>query len=144
LGANTIGHIAEACARGDADSAAREGPLQLPNLVRLGLGEACRLASGSSPPGLAAGGREGRCGCAAEVSRGKDTPSGHWEIAGVPVPFDWDISRARSLASPMRLWRNCASVRHFRAFLEIAMRPERRSSPNSALAYPIGEADLLH
>src|SRR5207248_3710316 len=28
-------------------------------------------------------------GCASEVSRGKDTPSGHWEIAGVPVSFDW-------------------------------------------------------
>jgi phosphopentomutase len=28
-------------------------------------------------------------GCAEEVSSGKDTPSGHWELAGVPVPFDW-------------------------------------------------------
>jgi phosphopentomutase len=27
--------------------------------------------------------------CAAEISKGKDTPSGHWEIAGVPVAFDW-------------------------------------------------------
>ncbi|HET9068248.1 MAG TPA: phosphopentomutase, partial [Amaricoccus sp.] len=26
---------------------------------------------------------------ATEVSRGKDTPSGHWELAGVPVPWDW-------------------------------------------------------
>jgi phosphopentomutase len=24
-----------------------------------------------------------------EKSRGKDTPSGHWELAGVPVPWDW-------------------------------------------------------
>jgi phosphopentomutase len=24
-----------------------------------------------------------------EVSHGKDTLSGHWEIAGVPVLFDW-------------------------------------------------------
>ena len=24
-----------------------------------------------------------------EVSSGKDTPSGHWEIAAVPVPFEW-------------------------------------------------------
>ncbi len=23
------------------------------------------------------------------MSRGKDTPSGHWELAGVPVPWDW-------------------------------------------------------
>ncbi|MCP5085177.1 MAG: phosphopentomutase, partial [Alphaproteobacteria bacterium] len=26
-----------------------------------------------------------------ETSRGKDTPSGHWEIAGVPVEFDWTV-----------------------------------------------------
>ena len=25
------------------------------------------------------------------MSKGKDTPSGHWEIAGVPVPFDWHV-----------------------------------------------------
>jgi phosphopentomutase len=24
-----------------------------------------------------------------EVSPGKDTPSGHWELAGLPVPWDW-------------------------------------------------------
>jgi phosphopentomutase len=88
-GADTVGHIAQACARGAADSAAREGLLHVPNLARLGLGEACRLASGQVPPGLATRQMEGRHGCAAEVSKGKDTPSGHWELAGVPVPFDW-------------------------------------------------------
>src|SRR5712671_4152181 len=31
----------------------------------------------------------GRFGCAREISKGKDTPSGHWELAGVPVPFEW-------------------------------------------------------
>jgi phosphopentomutase len=31
----------------------------------------------------------GAFGHAKELSRGKDTPSGHWEIAGVPVDFDW-------------------------------------------------------
>src|SRR3954464_1609917 len=51
-GANTIGHIAEACARGEADDPTRSGPLQLPNMVRMGLGEACRLATGTIPPGL--------------------------------------------------------------------------------------------
>jgi phosphopentomutase len=30
-----------------------------------------------------------RYGCAAEQSKGKDTPSGHWEIAGLPLAFDW-------------------------------------------------------
>lgn len=51
-GADTVGHIAEACARGDADCEARSGPLHVPNLVALGLGEACRMATGRVPPGL--------------------------------------------------------------------------------------------
>ncbi|MBK5957707.1 phosphopentomutase [Rhodoplanes elegans] len=90
-GADTIGHIAEACARGAADrDGVRAGSLMLPNLVRLGLGEACRLATGRVPPGLAADAPPiGGFGCATETSRGKDTPSGHWEIAGCPVTFDW-------------------------------------------------------
>jgi len=89
-GADTVGHIAEACARGQADSERRQGPLRLPHLVELGLGEACRLATGRVPPGLEGPGRPAaQFGCAIEQSRGKDTPSGHWEIAGAPVPFDW-------------------------------------------------------
>jgi phosphopentomutase len=89
-GADTVGHIADACARGEANSEQRQGPLRLPNLVRLGLGEACRIASGRVPPGLeCAVDLAAQFGSAIEQSRGKDTPSGHWEIAGVPVPFDW-------------------------------------------------------
>jgi len=86
-GANTLGHIAEACAAGKADTG-RAGPLDLPNLDRLGLGAALELASGLRAPGLTAS-PNGLWGAATEVSRGKDTPSGHWEIAGVPVPFEW-------------------------------------------------------
>ncbi|MGY4630015.1 phosphopentomutase [Bradyrhizobium sp. USDA 4486] len=88
-GADTVGHIADACMRGEADSPNRAGALQLPNLVALGLGQACRLAAGRAPPGLSGRAETAQFGCASEVSRGKDTPSGHWEIAGVPVPFDW-------------------------------------------------------
>jgi phosphopentomutase len=89
-GADTIGHIADACAVGDADSEMRQGPLHLPHLVELGLGEAHRLATGRQIPDLAYCGEiNTQCGCASEQSRGKDTPSGHWEIAGVPVRFDW-------------------------------------------------------
>ncbi|AYF00532.1 phosphopentomutase [Paracoccus yeei] len=75
-GANTLAHIAQA------------RPLAMPNLDRLGLGAAIRLASGVAAPGLGAA-PQGLWGAATEVSRGKDTPSGHWEIAGVPVPWDW-------------------------------------------------------
>jgi phosphopentomutase len=85
-GANTLGHIALACARGEAN-AGRSGPLAVPTLARLGLGPAIRLASGleAGLPDTA----EGLWGAATEISRGKDTPSGHWELAGVPVPWDW-------------------------------------------------------
>ena len=76
-GANTVGHIAQTL-----------GGIKLPNLDRLGLGAAIRLASGLDAPGLGAE-PQGLWGAATEVSRGKDTPSGHWELAGVPVPWDW-------------------------------------------------------
>ena len=86
-GANTLGHIAQACAEGRAE-VGRSGSLRMPNLDRLGLGAAIRLASGAATPGLSAR-PEGLWGAATEVSNGKDTPSGHWELAGVPVPWDW-------------------------------------------------------
>ena len=78
-GANTLGHI--------ADFRAKAGrPLALPVLDSLGLGRALTLASGDTAPGLGAT-PTGRWGAATEISRGKDTPSGHWELAGVPVPW---------------------------------------------------------
>ena len=60
----------------------------MPVLDGLGLGAALRLASGMDGPGLGAE-PTGLWGAATEISAGKDTPSGHWEIAGVPVPWDW-------------------------------------------------------
>ena len=86
-GSNTLGHIARECAAGRADQG-RSGPLRMPNLDALGLGAAIRLASGAEAAGLDAT-PKGRWGAATEVSKGKDTPSGHWELAGVPVPWDW-------------------------------------------------------
>ncbi|MEW4457195.1 phosphopentomutase [Roseibium algicola] len=90
-GADTLGHIAARCAAGEGDKdGLRSGPLNVPNMDRLGLGAAGRLSTGRDVPGLDFDGEpEGLWGYAAEVSNGKDTPSGHWEIAGVPVRFDW-------------------------------------------------------
>jgi phosphopentomutase len=90
-GSDTVGHVATACASGNADAGdIHRGPLLLPNLARLGLGEACRLATGHVPPALAIpAAADGFYACAAERSAGKDTPSGHWEIAGAPVGEDW-------------------------------------------------------
>lgn len=86
-GANTLAHIAQACAAGRAEEG-RSGPLRMPNLDALGLSAAVELASGEEMPGLGAA-PQGLWGAATEVSKGKDTPSGHWELAGVPVPWDW-------------------------------------------------------
>lgn len=86
-GANTIAHIAQACANGHAEEG-RTGPLNLPNLDALGLGAATRLSSGDDTPNLNAT-PTGFWAAAQETSQGKDTPSGHWDIAGLPVPWDW-------------------------------------------------------
>ncbi|EBA07460.1 phosphopentomutase [Sagittula stellata] len=87
-GADTFGHIFDACARGEAEEG-RSGPLSLPVLGSLGLLHAADLASGGCRVGLRATQPTGTWGAATEVSRGKDTPSGHWELAGLPVPWDW-------------------------------------------------------
>lgn len=90
-GADTLRHIAEYCYQGKADApGVRSGALHLPNLTRLGLNGAAKISQGEFVPGLDPNVKiEGAYGCAAEKSLGKDTQSGHWEMAGVPVLFDW-------------------------------------------------------
>jgi phosphopentomutase len=105
LGANTLGHIAEFCAAGIGDRAGlREGPLTLPNMSSLGLLEIAKLATGDYPAAMPMPERVfGLHGAANEVSRGKDTPSGHWEIAGAPVMFDWGYFPTEGDAFPPEL-----------------------------------------
>ncbi|KES19054.1 Phosphopentomutase, partial [Gilliamella apicola SCGC AB-598-B02] len=87
-GSDTLGHIAEQCALGNAEQG-RSGTLKLPNLGKLGLIEAAYESTGHYPKGMQTEGEIiGAYGYASEISSGKDTPSGHWEIAGVPVLFD--------------------------------------------------------
>lgn len=97
-GADTLGHIARERA------GSPQGPLRLPNLARMGLFHAARDSAGEFPPGadpdadiIAA------YGYAAEISSGKDTPSGHWEIAGLPVLFDWGYFPAKTSTFPQPL-----------------------------------------
>lgn len=66
-GSNTLANIAR-----------RRGGLQLPHLQKLGLGNIHAITG--VPPALPP---EGCFGKMAEQSAGKDTTSGHWEIAGV-------------------------------------------------------------
>lgn len=90
-GANTFGHIYQACQKGLADKKElRQGALRIPHMASLGLYHVAVASSGESlfdlsdlaPP-------IGYYGYAVEQSLGKDTPSGHWEMAGVPVTFEW-------------------------------------------------------
>jgi phosphopentomutase len=101
-GANTLAHIAAA-------RAAAGRPLRMPVLDGLGLSAAVRLASGADMPGLGAA-PQGRWGAATEVSRGKDTPSGHWELAGVPVPWDWTCFPDTDPAFPPELMAAAAAA----------------------------------
>jgi phosphopentomutase len=90
-GANTLGHIADWCADGRGDRAGlRAGPLHVPHMAALGLSQAHQASTGRPLAGVPAPAQPaGLHGCAVELSQGKDTPSGHWEIAGCPVPFAW-------------------------------------------------------
>lgn len=99
LGANTFINLARDYFK------ERNNIISLPNLGALGLHELSREASSSSiwqaldHEITKAGGdfnefyskpKNGAFGFMNEISTGKDTPSGHWEMAGVPVLFDWD------------------------------------------------------
>ena len=75
IGANTLGHIAEAFS-----------DLRLPNLARWGLGHLTPMSNVPALPWHECVASFGKC---RELSVGKDTTSGHWEMAGVIVskPF---------------------------------------------------------
>lgn len=90
-GADTLGHIAAACASGAADRAdLRSGPLAIPVMNRLGLARAAEASNGTHPAGIErVESPDAIWGYANELSKGKDTQSGHWELAGLPVPFEW-------------------------------------------------------
>lgn len=104
IGADTLGHIAAQCAEGLADNEERHGPLTLPNLSKMGLGLAAQESTGSFPIGLDTNATIiGAYGHAAELSSGKDTPSGHWEMMGVPVLFEWGYFSDKTESFPQVL-----------------------------------------
>ena len=98
VGSDTLGNIARVRAK------SAEGPLQLPNLSKLGLMHASKESTGEFPAGVEQNVEIiGAYGHAAELSSGKDTPSGHWEIAGVPVLFDWGYFTRKTDTFPPEL-----------------------------------------
>ena len=99
VGSNTLGSIARfRSSSSDADA------LNLPNLTRLGLMNAAEESSGEYPAGASKDVEVvGAYGYAKEISTGKDTPSGHWEIAGVPVLFEWGYFTGKTDTFPEEL-----------------------------------------
>jgi len=96
-GSDTLGNIAR-------QMAAAGRPLQLPNLAKLGLFHAGQESTGEFAAGVDTNVEIiGAYGHAAELSSGKDTPSGHWEIAGVPVLFDWGYFTGKTDTFPPEL-----------------------------------------
>ena len=104
-GANTFGHIVEACRDGLADKAGlRQGPLHIPHLARRGLYHAAVASSGLKMIDLSTlQTPDGHYGYAVEQSLGKDTPSGHWELMGVPVMFPWGYFEEKEPCFPPEL-----------------------------------------
>ncbi len=81
-GADTLGHIAKA-----------NNGLKVPNLVALGLDKIMQASTGQTPqlgvqPATSFN-LPSKYGFMQEISHGKDTSSGHWEMAGAPVEFEW-------------------------------------------------------
>jgi phosphopentomutase len=73
IGANTLGHTAEAV-----------GGLHLPNMQKLGIGNIEPILGVPSAPNPV-----GCYGKMQEASRGKDSTTGHWEIAGIIITQDF-------------------------------------------------------
>ena len=82
-GSDTLGHIDQYCQQQGLTFA-------IPNMLRLGLGKAYAQVNGKT---LFSDKNDyvvsGFYGASIEVSSGKDTTSGHWEIGGCPVTFEW-------------------------------------------------------
>lgn len=95
--ANTFGHIANL-----------SDGLQIPNLQKLGLAHAAKGACGlfpvlgiqDSPAKITLPSKYGHM---SELSLAKDTSSGHWEMAGVPVLSEWGYFKAEHPSFPPEL-----------------------------------------
>ncbi len=95
LGADTFGHIVDTFP-----------DIKIPNLVSLGLLKAANAASGNKrklddwDAKINVPSKYGHC---REVSCAKDTSSGHWELAGVPVVNPWGYFKPEYPSFPQEL-----------------------------------------
>ena len=94
-GADTFGHIVD-----------NYPDLQIPNLVKLGLLKAANASSKSNRKISEDGAKinlPSKYGHCREISLAKDTTSGHWEIAGVPVLKPWGYFKPDYPSFPQEL-----------------------------------------
>lgn len=94
-GADTFGHIVD-----------NYPDLKIPNLIKLGLLKAANEASGNSRTVSDSGAKinlPSKYGHCKEISLAKDTTSGHWEIAGVPVLKPWGYFKPDYPSFPQEL-----------------------------------------
>ncbi len=96
-GSDTLGHIDQYCFENKVE-------FKIPNLLSLGLGKSYnqvnqkQLHCDNTLYNL-----HGSYGACEEISSGKDTTSGHWEIAGSPVRFDWGYFTSHQNSFPKEL-----------------------------------------
>lgn len=99
-GSDTLGHIDEYASKNKLS-------FSIPNLLKLGLGKAYtevnhkQLTCDKNDYSI-----NGYYGACKEISSGKDTTSGHWEMAGCPVLFDWGYFTAHTNSFPQELLDN--------------------------------------
>ena len=102
-GADTLGHINERCSKNRKNKDGKPDYLFLPNMNMLGLSKAAEVSRGKKLSFALSQNEKnlsGACGCASPISKGKDTLSGHWEMMGVPVRFDWCYFSAKENSFP--------------------------------------------
>ena len=95
-GACTLGNIISTCSSGGANIG-RTGSLNVPNFKSLGLDSILKL-SVSSDNTEALEKPKGLWGVATPTSPGKDTPTGHWELLGVPLPWKWKYFKNKQVS----------------------------------------------
>ena len=94
-GSDTFGHIADTFPK-----------LKIPNLVKLGLVKAANFASQSDRQLSSEGAQLNIPSCyghSIEKSMAKDTSSGHWEVAGVPIQTPWGYFKPEYPSFPQEL-----------------------------------------
>jgi phosphopentomutase len=111
VSANTFAHIAQYYFKQTNKT------LALPNLAALGLVDSCLAAGKEDFPIEKYALDKGAYGYAAEISSGKDTPSGHWEMAGVPVLFDWGYFHDKTNCFPADLIEKINQATQFQGIL---------------------------